>query len=256
MNIKKVRKPLISIMAFTLIELLVVIAIIAIIAAILFPVFGRARENARRSSCQSNLKQIGLGLAQYTQDYDERFPLACYGSNTDQLDWSSRMAAYMGTRTSLGSSPSIFQCPSDTITRDSWVGRSTRSYAAPNTIISQNNLPWSGTDYSSGYWPGRNLAQFPSPATTLAVVEAPTTTNALGNVNGMFASGPQKTGANSGTVVGQRAYSLGVTTPIHLEGWNYLFIDGHVKWYRPEQTIGAAGTMTTPQGMWTLSETD
>jgi prepilin-type N-terminal cleavage/methylation domain-containing protein len=61
-------------LGFTLIELLVVIAIIAILAAILFPVFGRARENARRSSCQSNLKQIGLGILQYNQDFDERFP--------------------------------------------------------------------------------------------------------------------------------------------------------------------------------------
>src|SRR4051812_17971231 len=60
---------------FTLIELLIVIAIIAIIAAILFPVFARARENARRASCQSNLKQIGLAIMQYTQDNDERLPI-------------------------------------------------------------------------------------------------------------------------------------------------------------------------------------
>src|SRR3954466_4926477 len=57
---------------FTLIELLVVIAIIAILAAILFPVFARARDNARRAACQSNLKQVGLAIAQYTQDYDEK----------------------------------------------------------------------------------------------------------------------------------------------------------------------------------------
>src|SRR5690606_35949651 len=64
---------------FTLIELLVVIAIIAILAAILFPVFARARENARRASCQSNLKQIGLGILQYVQDYDEKMPMNAVG---------------------------------------------------------------------------------------------------------------------------------------------------------------------------------
>jgi prepilin-type N-terminal cleavage/methylation domain-containing protein/prepilin-type processing-associated H-X9-DG protein len=65
---------------FTLIELLVVIAIIAILAAILFPVFARAREKARQTSCISNLKQLGLGMLMYVQDYDERFPNGQYSA--------------------------------------------------------------------------------------------------------------------------------------------------------------------------------
>jgi prepilin-type N-terminal cleavage/methylation domain-containing protein len=69
---------------FTLIELLVVIAIIAILAAILFPVFARARENARRSSCLSNMRQIGVGILQYNQDYDEYYPYYCPGNGQGQ----------------------------------------------------------------------------------------------------------------------------------------------------------------------------
>jgi prepilin-type N-terminal cleavage/methylation domain-containing protein len=77
---------------FTLIELLVVIAIIAILAAILFPVFAQAREKARAISCISNLKQIGLSLIMYTQDYDEAFPAATADPNSNGgcaplLDW-------------------------------------------------------------------------------------------------------------------------------------------------------------------------
>ena len=83
--------------AFTLIELLVVIAIIAILAAILFPVFARARENARRSSCQSNEKQIALGFKQYIQDNNERYP-ASGGWNTAILDYTK--------------SEAILKCPS------------------------------------------------------------------------------------------------------------------------------------------------
>src|SRR5215213_4475316 len=66
--------------AFTLIELLVVIAIIAILAAILFPVFAQAREQARPTSCLSNLKQLGTGAMMYLQDFDETYPANWAGS--------------------------------------------------------------------------------------------------------------------------------------------------------------------------------
>jgi prepilin-type N-terminal cleavage/methylation domain-containing protein/prepilin-type processing-associated H-X9-DG protein len=80
---------------FTLIELLVVIAIIAILAAILFPVFARAREKARQTSCLSNLKQIGLAFMMYVQDYDEMMPMAVYPDWQTywdtKVDWDGNM---------------------------------------------------------------------------------------------------------------------------------------------------------------------
>lgn len=101
---------------FTLIELLVVIAIIAILASILFPVFARARENARRASCQSNLKQIGLGLLQYVGDYDEVMPATASnftfdasnaaGSSPDRYKWMDAVYPYV-------KSEQLFSCPSD-----------------------------------------------------------------------------------------------------------------------------------------------
>lgn len=100
--------------AFTLIELLVVIAIIAILAAILFPVFARARENARRTSCLSNLKQIGLGVMQYTQDYDGTYPMAVNG---DYVQWYNAVDPYMksGNKAYNGLSygtGGVWSCPS------------------------------------------------------------------------------------------------------------------------------------------------
>jgi len=94
---------------FTLIELLVVIAIISILASILFPVFARARENARRASCLSNLKQIGLGMMMYVQDYDERYPQAYYTVDSVTTTWQDMLQPYV-------KSEQIFICPSSSRT--------------------------------------------------------------------------------------------------------------------------------------------
>lgn len=112
---------------FTLIELLVVIAIIAILAAILFPVFAQAREKARQTSCLSNMKQIGIAVLGYSQDYDEAFPIGFEGDNWVNGGWPVLVQPYCK---SLG----VFTCPDDTmggqpIPGFEWAGVGT-SYAA------------------------------------------------------------------------------------------------------------------------------
>jgi len=110
---------------FTLIELLVVIAIIAILAAILFPVFARARENARRSSCQSNEKNIALGFKQYIQDSDEVYPVvAAVGPALMAWGQAEPLGPYM-------KSTQVFICPSDSVT--------TGSYEYNNTLVVGKN---------------------------------------------------------------------------------------------------------------------
>ncbi len=101
-------------MDFTLIELLVVIAMIAILAAILFPVFAQARENARQAACLSNMKQLGLGLSMYAQDYDEVLvplgiqvpaPPDAIVSSTTATWWPDLIQPYIKNR-------ALFTCPS------------------------------------------------------------------------------------------------------------------------------------------------
>ena len=233
---------------FTLIELLIVIAIIAILAAILFPVFARARENARRASCMSNMKQLGLAFMQYTQDYDEQLPIGyCATCAASNASWDQNIAPYVGIRVAGGAAPLVFRCPSDSY--KSTGGAVTRSYSMPYTGSSVlQYVPVNGT--TPAFFVGAPLAQIVVPAETLLLVEAPFSGNYFGGASGAYSR------CASEPVVSLGCQDRGnIGNPLHLEGWNYLFADGHVKWLRPEKTIGT-GTMAAPKGMWSLAEGD
>jgi prepilin-type N-terminal cleavage/methylation domain-containing protein/prepilin-type processing-associated H-X9-DG protein len=227
---------------FTLIELLVVIAIIAILASILFPVFGRARENARRSSCQSNLKQIGLGFMQYTQDNDENFPSGSRGSLGQ--GWGGAIFPYI-------KSAQVYQCPNDATTGSTTSGVT----CYPNSYIGNLNLmrrdPGSATDPHLG----QSIAAQVAPAKTVMLTEVqgihapllsiqeinggaadPVVSAVTNGGNGTLSVYPFSTGNGTGgdMVTGPLGNypNAAAKPPRHFDGANYLMCDGHVKWFR------------------------
>lgn len=199
-----------NVAAFTLIELLVVIAIIAILAAILFPVFSRARENARRTSCMSNMNQIGLGLMQYTQDYDERYPMAIEGSINNFATETSEPSPFEELYPYLRSWQ-ILVCPSADAAITSTANAT--SYFLNGTVINDEgkSVP---------------MASINTPASRIVIQEFYQTRSYCyfrpNSTAGVYTNWMASTYSNN-----------------HFDGGNLVFADGHAKWRRHDSICAA-----------------
>ena len=227
--------------AFTLIELLVVIAIISLLAAILFPVFARARENARKSSCLNNQKQIGVAFLQYCQDYDEFYPLTTMtsGAMTPTSSWTLHIQPYI-------KSTQVYRCPSDTGVH--WA-----------TAVLPPNPPPYTTSYKLNAWMAStnvygHLANLQKPAQTIFIADV---TQALGGDHFhpfYWGNPPENTGSafmNGATWDNAGSQTKEIALTRHLEGFNSGFADGHVKWLKWEQVWkSSAPTPAEKQGLF------
>ncbi len=198
---------------FTLIELLVVIAIIAILAAILFPVFARAREKARQTSCLSNVKQIMLGVVMYAQDYDETFPPYRWVQDPPTSVWIDRDNSAANNRHFWAEAvepylknDQILFCPSSTYDTGTVSG---------------------GKRYLTYAYNGKmnytKVALFQDTAGTIALGDIPVRhadRTPVGYVENWFISTSNDT----------RWIQYGWWSDIHNGGGNYAFVDGHAKW--------------------------
>ena len=221
--------------AFTLIELLVVIGIITILSSILFPVFGVARENARRSSCQSNLKQLGLGFMQYSQDFSETLPFTFMGSNGNASNPNGSLYKWMDSIYPYVKSEQVYNCPSDTsLTKYQYFrnlsATSDQNYGsyALNAMYRYDASPKLRMPPSGPYQQGITLADVRDPAGTVQVLDRAPDTNA-NNSGYMF--GWNALTAQPGTLINTAVIPNQISTAVarHLNTCNVLFTDGHVK---------------------------
>jgi prepilin-type N-terminal cleavage/methylation domain-containing protein/prepilin-type processing-associated H-X9-DG protein len=210
---------------FTLIELLVVIAIIAILAAILFPVFAKAREKARQTACLSNVKQIGLSILMYCQDYDETFPCyVMYPCVDTGSHWPAKLQPYVKNE-------QIFRCPT------AGIDAGTPFRCAGYGVNYRHVIPCHPAPPSE--CGKKALGKMQRPADTIMVGDGQydgTECTGAGACPALYCTECWPvTGPCPGTKV---MNALGYR---HNGGGNFNFVDGHAKWYMPRQIKGQQG---------------
>ena len=235
---------------FTLIELLVVIAIIAILAAILFPVFARARENARRTSCISNLKQMGIGVMMYVQDFDERYPLNSQTRASLGEPWVTGLIGADFTSSASIFWPQfiypytrnmqMFYCPS---------GRSTGNGVYGHYGANQLLLPIGSATATA--W---SMASMPAPASIYLLMDAGIYRLSPVNVKAPDANGNYLPGTGPGSDANLPAITFAATindldgdykTGRHFGGISMMFADGHAKWLKSGLVYSEAAKCTS-----------
>jgi prepilin-type N-terminal cleavage/methylation domain-containing protein/prepilin-type processing-associated H-X9-DG protein len=227
---------------FTLIELLVVIAIIAILAAILFPVFAQAREKARSASSSSNVRQLGLAIRMYVQDYDERYPFGGWmpAGGVGTGEWQNTVAPYIKNR-------GIYRCPSTADldedprdpTRWDWninpvsymynnmLGRDRRPVS--EATVNEPAACWMVVDGHSD-WGGRAGVDWMGRPNTIWLMEDTTFGDASSLVSGWLS---------------WQGHTWGL--PRHNGGSNVVYVDGHVKYAKTNPSgVQCVGNTSTP----------
>jgi prepilin-type N-terminal cleavage/methylation domain-containing protein/prepilin-type processing-associated H-X9-DG protein len=227
---------------FTLIELLVVIAIIAILAAILFPVFARAREKARQTSCLSNVKQLGLGFHMYIQDYDERFPTYFWGEGNSGIPNS---CTWWGGIYPYVKNTELYVCPSSPInwhnTWSVWINF--------NPNFSENPL----TPINYGY---NELIGNTGGGCKLANLRYPAEICVLGDCTSTWIGGYWGLPWPERALLTRMAYARGGGTTddntVHNGGSNVGLADGHAKWYAANncRSISGGGPLRYYNNEW------